>query len=420
MKFLGIIEGKGLYAEWNDEYKQIRYNLDGEEIAVFDMKKMRIEDKIIFRENTLANELSAEAKDMIQTLARDIDLKELQEQEKDLEDYRNTLSVALDIDEEDLISYTEIDIEEKEESKENVTKNEKEQEKLATTKDINIKQELSMDAMATSTKSIGRVLRDAGKIPNVPGKNFVKLGIVESDKVKNIDKDAKTNTTRFAFVAISTDGTVAPVNLEQDHQEGNNPREIGYRTKADGGVEQDDVNSRYKIGNNGETISVKTSNGPGELEVGYSAHKTLGGEGIDGNESVDHQLETKSVYWKPRKDSRDQEYADGIRGTEEKVREAHLESAHNKKLKQGTKGKVGDNDEYKNTDGKEETKESHHDFDYIERARKLMSENEEVADVFTEEEVVEMLKKSHNGGKEIEKAEEDIKEDANMLKSHNR
>ena len=84
------------------------------------------------------------------------------------------------------------------------------------------------------------------------------------------------------------------------------------------------------------------------------------------------------------------------------------------------KGKAGDSDIYKDIDGKDDTKESNHEFSLIERARKLISEYEEVADSFTEEEVVKMLEKAHDDGKEIDKAEEDIKEDAKMLKTHNR
>ena len=423
MRFLGIVEGKGLYAEWNKEYEQIRYILDEEEVAVFSTKSMRHGDPVLFKSDTIENELSAEAKDTIKELAGKIDANELKEDEERYgKKGRERISKAIGQDKDKISSVTEIDLDEEVEEENEIKEQlpNKEKEKLATTKDINVKQELKMNSMATSTKTIGKILQDAGKIPNLPDKKFTKIGVVESNSVKDIDKNANKNTTRFSFVAIANDGTVVPINLEQDHQEGNNPREIDYRTNADGSVEQDDVNSRYKIGNNGETISIKTSNGPGDLEVGYSAHKTLGGERIEGNESVDHQLETNSVYWRPRKDGRDQEYADGVRGTEEKVREAHLESKYQDNLKEDKKGKAGDSDIYKDIDGKDDTKESNHEFSLIERARKLISEYEEVADSFTEEEVVKMLEKAHDDGKEIDKAEEDIKEDAKMLKTHNR
>lgn len=425
MRFLGVVEGKGLYAKWNEKHTQIRYSLDGKEVAVYDLDSMRIEDPIVFRNNTLANELSSEAKDTLQQMAREVNIDELKEDEERYgKDGRDRISRTLNIEKKSIKSITEVDLEEEVEGKNETEPKRKEQdkkEKLATTKDIKVKQELKMDAMATSMKTIGQVLQRAGKMPNIPGKKFTKLGIVESDRVKDIDKNAKTNTTRFSFIAIANDGTVVPINLEQDHQEGNNPREISHRVNADGRVEQDDVNSRYRIGNSGETISIKFSNGPGNIEVGYSAHKTLGGDGIEGNVSVDHQLQTSTVYWKPRTDSRDREYADGTYGAEERAHEANLEGKHEKELKRGKKGVADDdNHKYKDADGDKQTKDSNHEFDLVERARKLISENEDVSDTFTEVEVVKMLEKAHDEGKEIDKAEEDIKEDASMLRGHNR
>ena len=309
MRFLGVINKKGLYAKWNEKHTQIRYCLDGKDIAVYDLDSMRLEDPIVFKNNTLANELSAEAKDRIQLLARNVDIGQLKKDEDRYgKEGRESISRVLNIEKKNLKSITEVELDEEVEGSKTKSKKEEknEKEKLATKKDIKIKQELKMDAMATSMKTIGQVLQRAGKMPTIPGKKFTKLGIVESDRVKDIDKKAKTNTTRFSFVAIANDGTVVPINLEQDHQEGNNPREISHRVNADGRVEQDDVNSRYRIGNSGETISIKFSNGPGNIEVGYSAHKTLGGDGLEGNVSMDHQLQTSTVYWKPRTDSRKQ------------------------------------------------------------------------------------------------------------------
>ena len=37
MRLLGIVEKKGLYAKWNEKHTQIRYNLDGREVAVYDL-----------------------------------------------------------------------------------------------------------------------------------------------------------------------------------------------------------------------------------------------------------------------------------------------------------------------------------------------------------------------------------------------
>lgn len=426
--WVGAVLGKSLFAGWDKKHNQIRFYMDEQNIAVYDLDVMNIiDDPIIFRNNTIANELSAKAKDLIQKIAKTVELEKLKNNE---ENYgiraRENLARVLGINRENLVSITEIDLDQEIERKKNTTKSKKEiiqeKKKQSTTKDIKIKQELKMSSMATSMKSIGSILQRAGKMPKVQGKKFTKIGIVESDRIKDIDKKAKRNTTRFSLVAIANDGTTVPLNLEQDHAEGSNPREISHRTNADGRVEQDDVNSRYRIGNSGETLSIKFSNGPGNIEVGYSARKTIGGDGVEGNVSYDHQLETSTVYWRPRVDSRDQEYSDGSYGAEERAQEAKLESKHITNLQRGKKGLVDskDNLEYKNVDGKKTTKDMDHENDFIERARRLMSEDSDVANAFTEKEVVKRLENAHDEGEDLSKVEENIKDDADRLPTRNR
>ena len=364
MKFLGLIKGQGLYASWNEEHNQIRYNLDGQDIAVYDLDVMDpIEDPILFMNNTNANELSAEIKDQIQYIARKIDIEKLKEYERTYsKDTQSTLEELLGIEKGHIVSIAEIDLNEEIESQaqgENKKKDKKRGEKQATRKDIKIKQELKMDAMATDLKTVGQVLKRAGKMPKVEGKEFTKLGIVESDDIKNIDKKAKTNTTRFSFVAIASDGTVVPINLEQDRQEGDNPRDISYNTRAYGQIEQDDVKSRYRIGNNGETLSIKQGTVPGYIEVGYSSHKTVGGDGIEGNKSMDTQLQTDTVVFKTRKDMRQSEFR-GYRQAEDKYQEAKDEGESDiKDMKPERKG-VSAKGTYKETDGRKETKSHKH------------------------------------------------------------
>ena len=341
-------------------------------VAVYDLDSMNpMDDPIVFMNNSIANELSANIKDKIQKLARKVDIAELKSVRKSYSrSTQENILDALGIEKGHMISLTEIDLnqkvktrainENKKEKKEGEKLNKKE--KLATTKDIKIKQDLKMNAMATDMKTVGQILKRAGKLPKIQGKTFTKLGIVESDRVKDIDKKAKRNTTRFSFIAIASDGTVVPVNLEQDHQEGNNPREISYNTRAYGQVEQDDVNSRYRVGNGGETLSIKFSNGPGNIEVGYSSHKTIGGEGASGNISMDTQLETRTVYWKPRTQQRQSEFR-GYRQAEDKYQEARKEGETDiKDLKVGDKG-TSSKATYKETDGRKDTKSHEHEDD---------------------------------------------------------
>ena len=156
MRLIGNVDGKGLYAEWNDTHNQIRYNLDGQEIAVYDMDVMNImETPIVFKNNTIANELSSEAKDKIQILARNVNIEELKEDEsKYNKDKKRDIAETLQIDEEEITSITEVDLDEKVESDEKEDSLQIDEEKeLATTKDIAIKQEINRTSTTKSRKN---------------------------------------------------------------------------------------------------------------------------------------------------------------------------------------------------------------------------------------------------------------------------
>ena len=426
MRLIGNVDGHGLYARWNEAHNQIIYAIDGEDIAIYDINVMKVmEDNIIFKNNTIANELSAQAKEQIQQLARNVDIVELKsDEERYGNNTRDNIGRALNIESKKITSLTEVSLDEEVERDEtDLNPNIVEQKKHeATIKDINIKQEFSTDTMASSMKTIGQVLQRAGKMPHVDGKTFTKIGVVESDSIKKIDNNSRTNTTRFSLVAIATDGTVVPLDLEQDYQEGNNPREISHRVNADGRIEQDDVNSRYRIGNSGETISIKFSNGPGNIEVAYSAHKTIGGDGIEGNLSIDHQLQTRTVYWRTRKDSRDQEYSDGIYGAENRAQEARREATHNKNYKRGQEGFADptDSHEYKNMDGNENTKDEEHELSLEQIVEQIKKDEPATESVFEDEEMLERLKKAHDNGVNLDEVAEDIKEDARRLPTRDR
>ena len=106
MKYLGTIDGKKLYAEWNESQNQLLFILDGKRIALYDMKVMNVmEAPIVFRDNTIANELSAEAKDEIQRLARSIDVQEIKAAEdRDWNSEREQIARVLDVEEESIKS----------------------------------------------------------------------------------------------------------------------------------------------------------------------------------------------------------------------------------------------------------------------------------------------------------------------------
>ena len=423
MKILGTVntdEGeKALYVKNIDDDRYVYY-LGDNEIGGYD-KDVSMQ-KIIFKENSIENELSAEIKDEINKILEDVSLEEIQETEKDYE--QEKVGEIKDIlgleDEEQIERIAEIDLEQEfiEDTKE---KNEKEKDenesiKFATEEDVNVKQEMNFENKTTDMKTLGQKKKKEGKIPNIPGKKFTKMGIIESDQMDELTtqngEKSKVNSTRYSFVAIATDGTVVPMNLEQDHQEGNNPLETNYQVNQDGSVEKDDVLSRFKIGEG--TFSVK--NGQyGELKIYHSPRKTLGGESIEGNKSLDRELETDNV-WELKKEERDlaSEYGDGYRSVEEGYQEV-------RNIEKENEGNDCDEITTDDIDGEEGTKGHNHDEEFIEKTTEELLEVDVINEVFTRKEIEETIRRAKENYKDnltneqiAEKVAKDLEQDASI------
>lgn len=357
------INGKvvGLYLV--DEGDIAKYYLGTKEIGTY-VKKIR-ENNILFKENTIENELAKQIKDVVQSIdlnKKEISLIEEQEKQKKLIEKALGLELGREITRIATLDlkqkvYEKIGKENKKILKEIESQKFFEKKKQNTTKDVNIKQEMDTNDKVTDMKTLGQVLQKEGKLPNLDGKKFTKIGIIESDERDNLQNQkgekAKVNTTRYSFVAIANDGSVVPLDIEQDHTEGNNPRETNYQVNQKGEVTKDDVLSRYKIGEG--TLAVKNGN-YGEIKVYHSPRKTIGGNGVEGNKSLDRELETDNV-WEMKKEERDlaEEYGDGYRSVEDGYQEA--------KLHEDDSGKIIDNDKMKtkDIDGDTNTKSHTHD-----------------------------------------------------------
>jgi len=353
------LKGKvvGLYLV--DEGDIGKYYLDTAEIGIY-YKKMR-SNNILFKENTIENELAKQIKDVVQSIdltKKEISLREEQEKEKHLiekalgleESIEITRIVTLDLEQEIKENNERV---KKELNKFNFLKK-KEQSKI---KDVNIKQEMDIDNKVTDMRTLGKMLKDEGMLPQIEGKEFEKIGIIESDERDNLlntkGEKSKVNTTRYSFVAITKDGSVVPLEIEQDYAEGNNPREINYQVNQLGQVKKDDVLSRFKIGEG--TLAIK--NGKyGEIKVYHSPRKTIGGKDIEGNKSLDRELETDNI-WEIKKEERDlaEEFGDGYRSVEESYQEA--------KLHEDESGRIIDEDKIKtkDIDGDISTRSHSHD-----------------------------------------------------------
>lgn len=339
------INGKiqGLYLV--DEGEIGKYYLDTTEIGIYNKKI--IENNILFKEKTIEDELKKQIKDVVQSI--DLNKKEISLR-KEQEKQKNIIERALGIEGINRIATIDLKqkIEEKDKQKDNKFEIDKfksfENKKENNIKDVNIKQEMDTHNKITDMKTIGQVLEKYGKLPENDGKKYTKLGIIETDEKSNLvnekGENLDKNTTRYAFVAIANDGSVVPLNLEQDHQEGNNPREINYQVTQQGEVKQNDVISRYKLGDG--TLAI--DNGKyGEIKAYHSPRKTIGGKGVEGNKSLDRELETNQV-WDMKKEERDlaEEFGDGYRSVEEGYQEA--------KSHEDDQGRIIDDDKMKTRD----------------------------------------------------------------------
>lgn len=281
------------------------YYIKGVKIGVYDPNKMY--DNVLIIQNTLENELSSQIKDGIDA----IDKTKIQEEavennkileycdERDLEHIRDIH--VIDLSEED----KNINKSKKEEQKD---KNSKQKTKeltdieveKTTTKDVNIKQEISLSERANDMHDLKKWL--GGNIPD----KFTKAAVVESSQMGNMKdengENYKNASTRYSLALVDKDNNVEPLqkyipNLRQRDAAGNNPTEQKYQVDKNGNVEKDAVLSEYEIGNKIIQIDNKEM-GRVELNIGQEEHggnETIGVQMRDSNSTYTTSRETRSV-----------------------------------------------------------------------------------------------------------------------------
>ena len=169
--------------------------------------KIMGDDLIIFRENTLENQLSDKIKDQIVQVIEKTKKKKEQEKERESinERTRNRniyeqqmgyqKSLGQERGQEKIKQVEETQKRREQVEKEQSRQREKQiigkQQKIQNTvKDINIKQEVDMNTMATDMDTIGKRLEEAGKIKGKEKEG--KLAFVESDDLDNLrDENGK-------------------------------------------------------------------------------------------------------------------------------------------------------------------------------------------------------------------------------------
>ena len=266
---------------------------------------------IIFKENTLENQLSDQIKDQIvQVIEKS---KKMKEQVKEIESINERIrnrnmyeqqmgyqkSIGQEKSQEKIKQAREIQRKKQQEakiqSKEMEQVKTKQEKRQNTVKDINIKQEIDMNTIATDMDTIGKRLEEAGKIKE--NEKEGKLAFIESDDLDNLrDENGKRlqgHSSRYEAVTIDKKGNVKALDLENDTQEGTNPMESNYQVKQNKNqeIKKGDVLTRLQIKGE-ETIGIEKGQ-YGEVEVYHSHDKTIGGNDIEGNKSLDKQLETK-------------------------------------------------------------------------------------------------------------------------------
>lgn len=353
LKILGKIEFDGKEKEFlikkEEEYFKYYYL---ELIGVYSPKIPG--ETIIFKEDTLENAISAnikesEQKNKISPLEKE-QMKQFLERIKIWE-----IIEKINIQERDVKGNTHYNksIKENNINKKQESSNKKKQQQIDKSQhkqtdrkqnkinDIKIKQEVDMDTRVTDMSNLGKVLRNNKKMPKLEhGDEALKMGIVESDDLKNLKNDKgekeQGHSSRYEAVVITKKGNVKKIDLENDTQEGTNPLEKNYQVKQNEDVKKGDVLTRLKVGQG--TIGIEKAQ-YGEVEVYHSPKKTIGGKGVEGNKSLDRQLETSNAK-NPVKGTDietlklAQEYNDGYRSVEEGYQEMKKHHKENQNCKE--------------------------------------------------------------------------------------
>ena len=422
MKVLGNvnINGENKQLRVEKEGDLYKYILENEVVGVFDPDVMA-DTLIVFRENTIENELSDQIRDEITQVIETVGKEEIlkteseKEQEENVYDRQMGYQKAIGTEEKSKKPEKE-DIDKKKDKKQEEPKKGRKQKIENTTGDIQIKQEVDMGTMATDMDSLGEKLEKAGKIKGSDEKGG-KLGIVESDEMDNLrDENGERiegHSSRYETVVITNktgkDGKpiVRALDLENDTQEGTNPEEQTYQVSQNKNqpAKKGDVLTRLRVQGQ-ETIGIEKGQ-YGEVEVYHSSDKTIGGNGIEGNKSLDKQLETSNSKnpvegMDEETQKLSQEYQDGYRSVEASYQEA--------KQHENAKEEPCEEMQQEDMDGNPNTSNHTHVDDTV----ALLMKNEQIANKFTEREVrgmVERAWENKDEDKTLEEFQKNVEED---------
>lgn len=350
------------------------YSIGNTVIGLYNPKVMK-DEKIVIRSKTLKDEIASQIKDTIDGMDKN-------EIEKESQETKKIYTYMKEIGERgDNIRIVKINLNEQEKNKDNKEKEEKQEDeersnlegkKVATTKDVNIKQEIDINEKANDMQDIAQWL--GGELP----KDIQKIGVIESTDMSKMQdengKDYKNGSTRYSLVAINAKGEVEPLSkyipqLKQRDTAGNNPTEKSVQVRADGKVEKDAVLSEYEIGE--KVIQIDKKKGRVETFIGQ--------EERGGNETLTRQAPDENTNFPKKNEGVLDKYPE--KG-EDAVRDDLDE------YRQHEKAECENDLTYKDVDGDPNTK-SHDHFE--EMADRIIADDE-ISEVYNREDVMKTLK----------------------------
>lgn len=274
------------------------------------------------RNNTIANELSAESKDEMKQIISQIKGKMDQVKTEEIEEEARE-SAAIDGYLQDLgldgekVKITLVDLDKKEEEETIEDKSKQTDDGInkeeVTTRDVDVKQEIDLGERATDVEDFKKWL--GGRLPA----DAQKIGVIDSNEMAQM-KDEEGNvidnsSTQLGLIVINKDKKVEPLKkyipeLEQNHSSGNNPVQSQYQIDTDGTVEKDPVLSEYRIGR--KIIQLDKDHGD-DLEVNIGKYSPHGNELVttrmrDRNTQFATDIETRRAamgHYKGVNESRD-------------------------------------------------------------------------------------------------------------------
>ena len=351
------------------------YSIGNTVIGLYNPKVMK-DEKIVIRSKTLKDEIASQIKDTIDGMDKN-------EIEKESQETKKIYTYMKEIGERgDNIRIVKINLNEQEKNKDNKEKEEKQEyeersnlegKKVATTKDVNIKQEIDINEKANDMQDIAQWL--GGELP----KDIQKIGVIESTDMSKMQdengKDYKNGSTRYSLIAINKKGEVEPLSkyipqLKQRDTAGNNPTEKSVQVRADGKVEKDAVFSEYEIGE--KVIQIDKKIGGVEMFIGQ--------EERGGNETLTRQAPDENTNFPKKNEGVLDKYPE--KG-EDAVRDDLDE------YRQHEKAKCENDLTYKDVDGDPNTK-SH---DHFEEMSDRIIADDEISEVYNREDVMKTLEK---------------------------